>query len=85
MAWSSMPDTERGWYRKYDVKRTDGKYLGPCFVLELEDPKTWPALLTFAETVEAEGNVQLATDIRRRVLNEERIAALPDSYEGWQR
>lgn len=77
--------TERGLYEKYRVERTDGKGVGRCIVLELDDRNSWPALLTWAETVEAEGYVALAADVRAWVLQAEKLANLPDSYEGWQR
>jgi hypothetical protein len=58
---------DRGIYDKYEVYRTDGKGIGRCIVLELRDPNTWAALLTWADTVEAAGNAQLAADVRRWV------------------
>lgn len=76
---------DEGLFAKYRVERIDGKGVGRCFVMELDDPNTWPALLTYAETVEAEGYVALATDVRNWILTAEKIADLPDSYEGWQR
>lgn len=57
----------KGLYVKYAVHRLDGKDIGQCFVLELDDEKTWPALLVWAQTVEVHGNLLLADDIRRLV------------------
>ena len=58
-----------GLYGKYRVERVDGKGIEHgCFVLEFGDPKAWDALLTYAETCEARGNVTLAGDLRKRVL-----------------
>jgi hypothetical protein len=59
--------TERGLYEKYRVKRTDGQDVGPCIVMEVKDPNTWPALLTWADTVEAAGYGPLAEDTRAMV------------------
>lgn len=65
---------QQGLYRKYQVTRTDGVGVGRCIVLELDDERTWPALLTWANTVEADGNIQLATDVRRWVITAQNIA-----------
>jgi hypothetical protein len=62
-----MPD-DSGLYDKYEVYRIDGKGVGPCVVLEFDDPNTWPALLVWATTVKVEGNHQLANDIRAKVI-----------------
>lgn len=66
-------DLERGIYDKYRVERTDGRGVGRCVVLELDDPNTWDALLTWANSVEAEGYVALATDVRKWVLTAQDI------------
>jgi hypothetical protein len=64
-------DRERGWYRKYDVKRLNdpnGRH-ADCeyFVLDLEhDAHSTPALLAYADAAEAKYPA-LAADIRRRV------------------
>lgn len=77
-----------GLYEKYRVERTDGKgmMLG-CFVLEFDDPKAWPALLTYANEVEAAGNATLAADLRKRVLmiqHAHEVAETIESYS-WER
>jgi hypothetical protein len=66
----------RGLYDKYEVYRTDGKGVGPCVVLEFDDPNTWPALLTWAGTAETTGNAQLARDVRDKVAAHQHLAAL---------
>lgn len=79
---------ERGLYGKYRVERVDGKHVGRCFVLELDDRKTWSALLTWAESVEAEGNATLAADVRKAVLAREHVDDVLKNVtdgEGWQR
>jgi hypothetical protein len=76
---------QRGLHQKYRVERLDGKHVGRCIVLELDDSNTWDALLIYANTVESNGNVALATDVRRWVIQEQKLTDLPDSYEGWQR
>lgn len=60
-------DPTRGLYEKYSIARTDGKPVGPCIVLELDDPNSLPAIATFADTVEAAGYGLLAGDLRRLV------------------
>ena len=72
-----MTDTKR-LYDKYLVERTDGKPLkgGRCIVLEIGDPTAWPALRTWADSVEAEGHTVLAVDVRALVLAAE-VGALP--------
>ena len=63
-----MADDVDVLYEKYRVERTDGRHVGPCFVLEVDDPKTWTALLTWAETLDQEGRKELAAQIRKTVL-----------------
>lgn len=62
-----MGDRNVGLIEKYRVERTDGKAVGQCFVLEVEDPNTWGALLTWADTVQADGYQALADDVRALV------------------
>jgi hypothetical protein len=64
-----MSDKEKGLFQKYIVERVDGRELkgGMAFVLEVGDPNTWPALLTYADTVAEEGYKALAIDIRKEV------------------
>ena len=66
-----MADQTRGLYGKYEVQRRDGKPIkgGRCIVLEVGDPNTWDALLTWADTVEAAGFGPLADDTRTLVAN----------------
>lgn len=65
---------ERGLYGKYRVERVDGKDIGRCIVLELDDPNAWPALLTWADTVEADGYEALAADVRQWVTESQEAA-----------
>lgn len=69
-----LPKRERGLYGKYRVERVDGKGIDRCIVLELHDPNSWDALLTWANTVEVDGYVQLAADVRKWVITEQNIA-----------
>lgn len=64
-----MGDKQSGLTKKYKVERVDGKDLkgGMAFVLELGDPNAWPALLTYARTVRAQGCVRLAEDIEAKI------------------
>lgn len=59
---------ESALYEKYRVERTDGRHVGPCFVLELDNSLAWIALLTWAETLDQEGQTNLAAQVRKRVL-----------------
>jgi hypothetical protein len=61
-----MPDRRKGLITRYDVERIDGEPLkgDRAIVLEVGDPNSWPALMTWADTVENDGYVQLAHDIR---------------------
>jgi len=67
-----------GLYEKYEVRRRDGRPLkgGMCIVLELGDPNAWPALRTWANTVEADGYGDLAADVR---------AAVDRAADQWER
>lgn len=83
-----MGDRTTGLIEKYRVERTDGKPMGPCIVLELDDRNAWPALLTWAETVENDGYVALAADVRKAVLARQRVEDVYENVadgEGWQR
>lgn len=64
-----MGDPNVGMYPKYRVERRDGKAIkgGLCFVLEIGDPNTWPALREYADTVRAKGYELLADDIERHL------------------
>lgn len=78
-----IADTDRDTlYEKYRVERTDGKSVGPCFVLELDDPKAWDALLTWADTLDSWGKVTLATQIRKRVLGRMKVHQRLDQLFG---
>jgi ribosomal protein L37AE/L43A len=83
-----MRDRNKGMYAKYRVKRLDGKEMDSCIVLELTDPNSWPALRTWADTVEADGYVPLAAEMRAKVDQyEQDHAECPDcgekgSYDG---
>ncbi len=63
-----MNDRQQGLVEKYRVERRDGKPLkGGCIVLEFGDPTAWPAIKTWANTVEADGYSVLAADVRARL------------------
>jgi len=65
-----MDDKELGLYPKYEVFRKDGKSIPQgCVVLPFDDPNSWPALLVWANTVESDGYVELAKDVRRLLAN----------------
>lgn len=59
-----MTSTDEGFVKKYNVVRLDGKPVGLSFVMELKDPNTHDAMLTYANTVEKQGYYKLAEDIR---------------------
>ena len=69
-----FPDSKRGLYRKFTVRRTDGKseyggkhYECSYFVLDLDhDKHAIPALLAYAESCKDE-YPELAEDLKRRV------------------
>ena len=56
----------RGLVDKYQVQRNDGRPLkgGGAIVLEVGDPKTWPAIARLAVSVEVAGNVTFARGLR---------------------
>lgn len=56
----------RGLVDKYQVQRKDGRPLkgGGAIVLEVGDPKTWPAIAKLADSVEAAGNEIFARELR---------------------
>lgn len=66
-----MENKQEGLQERYEVKRLDGKPLkgDRCIVLEVGDPNAKPAINTFAKTVEEQGYVQLAEDLRELVHN----------------
>lgn len=67
-----MPDPQdRGLYGKYDVRRRDGKPVGQCFVLEVDDPFTHEALLVWADSVRKAGYSELAKDVELMVRAEQ--------------
>lgn len=68
-AQSSEMRAPRGLYRKYNVRRTDGRLMkgGDFIVLEVGDPRAWPALEAWADAVEKAGNAELAQDVRALV------------------
>lgn len=45
---SPDPDKVRGLYPKYEVRKLNGKPVGPCFVLEASDPHAPAALRAYA-------------------------------------
>jgi hypothetical protein len=77
-----MDDTTKGLYGKYRVERFDGKGIGRCIVLELDDPNTWPALKVWADTVEDRGFGPLAADVRKWIAVEESIARVDATIVG---
>ena len=64
-------DPTRGIYGKYHVKRTDGKPVSRCIVLELKDPLARVGILAWADAVEAAGYEALASDARAWVAEAE--------------
>jgi hypothetical protein len=60
---------QRGLYRKYQVKRTDGKPLrgGGAVVLEIGDPLSWPAILVRAWMAKLAGNLKFYNGLVRKV------------------
>ncbi len=78
----TVDDPTRGLYGKYRVARVDGKGIGRCIVLELDDPNSWPALLQWADTVEDRGFGPLATDVRKWVTVEQSIARVDATIVG---
>lgn len=65
-----MSNRDIGLIDKYYVERRDGRPVqGRCIVLEFGDPNAWPALLTWADSVEADGYQQLADDVRNVVAD----------------
>lgn len=76
-----MTSKDLGLISKYIVKRTDGKPISWCFVLEDKDPLAWPALLVYADMAEGAGYLQLATDLRAKVASFPRRAAAPKDGE----
>lgn len=57
------PDTERGLYAKYQVRKINGKPIGKCFVLEEHDPFAIAAIRAYADACEATHPL-LAGDLR---------------------
>ena len=74
---------DRGLYGKYLVERVDGKPLkgGMCIVLEVGDPNAHEALHIWADTVEADGYVQLAEDVRAQLPDRDGTAVCHTSSE----
>lgn len=62
-----MGDRGLGLNHRYIVERVDGAPVGHAIVLELKDPNSWPALLTWADTVQADGYFRLALEVRQMV------------------
>lgn len=56
----------RGIVDKYHVQRNDGRPLkgGSAIVLEVGDPKAWPAIAKLADSVQAAGNALFASELR---------------------
>ena len=67
------PSEADGLCQKYRVERCDGEPLkgGFAIVLEMGDPRGWPALERYASTVESQGQ-GLFADALRRALREAR-------------
>lgn len=72
-----MPDDKnRGLYGKYKIERTDGRPVGQCIVLEVDDPNTWNAITVWAATVLREGYQVLGLDALELVEEARRKAGL---------
>lgn len=67
-----MADRTAGLEHRYNVERIDGKPVGPGIFLEYDDPNSLPALAVWADTVEADGFAQLASDVRAKVQEADR-------------
>lgn len=80
-----MGNDNKGLYRKYDVRRVDGKKDPPgaqYFVLRVDnDPHALQALLEYASSV-SEENPNLASDIRALASSAMLGAVAGDSVEG---
>jgi len=62
-----MSNNPKGMYRKYNVERTDGREVGPCFILEYaRDAHARRALAAYADSCQDE-NPLLAADLRNAV------------------
>lgn len=62
----SVDNRERGLYEKYEVKRTDGKPVGECIIMEMKDPNTWPAIGAYIKTIQ-KSCPQLASDLSDKI------------------
>jgi hypothetical protein len=73
---------DEGLQHRYDVTRVDKKpiTLG-CVVLEFSDERAWPALLKWADTMEADGYAKLAQDVRRNVEAGRRAKVRKTAFE----
>lgn len=76
----------RGLVDKYEVHRKDGRPLkgGGAIVLEVGDPKTWPAIAKLADSVEAAGNVLFAGELRAMLDSMGALRSLDRYREGAQ-
>lgn len=62
-----MTSRDLGLIHKYDVRRTDGKEVEWCFVLEDKDPLAIPALEAYRDAAREAGYLSLAEDLRVKV------------------
>ena len=80
-----MPDDKQhGLYEKYNVARSDGNQIGPhgCVVLEMDDPRTHPALRAWATTMHTAGYEYLAADVLAMISSAEKRQVVRARIEG---
>ena len=58
-----MSDRQRGFYKKYNVERLDGKPIKNCVVLEFDDPNARIGISAFSKAVRADGYIKLANNL----------------------
>ena len=54
---------QKGFYKKYNVERFDGKPIKSCIVLEFDDPNARVGIAAFSTAVRADGYIKLANDL----------------------
>ena len=68
-----------GLEKRYNVHRVDGKPIKcGCIVLEFDDSKAQPALLVWADSMEAAGYATVAADVRAAVDDANLFHFMPD-------
>lgn len=67
-------------YPKYHVEKLNGKPVGPCFVLEFDDPHARAAVAAYADSCEGDYPA-LAADLRRTLAEIESKDAIEQLTE----